>query len=463
MRLSAKLIGLSAVFLSQLQASLYAQTTNYPTPTPVAGLDKINHIVVIYLENRSFDNLYGLFPSANGISNAGDSAIQRDKDGKVYDKLPPVINTSLKPPAVDPRFPTDLANKPYRTEAFVDIEDMTGDLVHRFYQEPLQIDGGKMDKFVAYSDASSLVMSYYDGTKMPLWDYAKRFTLMDNYFHAAFGGSFLNHFYLVCACAPVYSNAPEKLIAKLDEKGALMKDGAVTPDGFAVNTMQPRLGPHAAAITDESLLLPPQTLPTIGDRLSEKGVSWAWYSGGWNDAVAGKPDAEFQFHHQPFAMFAKTAVGTPAAKEHLRDEADMMAAIEKGTLPAVTFFKPIGEDNEHPGYASVMQGEEHTAALLKKIEASPLWKDTLILITYDETGGLWDHVAPPVVDKWGPGTRVPMLVISPYAKKGYIDHHVYDTTAILKLIETRFQVAPLQSRDAGAGDLTTALDLTLTQ
>ncbi len=429
------------------------------SPKAVPGLDKINHIVVIYLENRSFDNLYGLFPGANGVANAGDAAKQVDRQGKPYDKLPPALNTNLRPVAADARFPPELANAPFRSEAYAGLNETTGDLVHRFYQEQLQIDGGKMDKFVAWSDAGGLVMSTYDGSKMPLWDYAKRYVLMDNFFHAAFGGSFLNHLYLVCACAPVYKDAPPELVAQLDANGTLVKDGAITPDGYAVNTMQPRQGPHAANITDPAKLLPLQEMTNIGDRLSQKGVTWAWYSGGWDDAVAGKPDPLFQFHHQAFAFFKNTANGTPAAKEHLKDELDFIASIQKGELPQVVFFKPSGEENEHPGYADVLSGEKHTADILKMIERSPLWKDTAIIITYDENGGLWDHVAPPKVDRWGPGTRVPTLVISPFAKKGFVDHTQYDTTSILKLIETRFGLAPLGSRDAAANDMTNAFEL----
>ena len=93
------------------------------------------------------------------------------------------------------------------------------------------------------------------------------------------------------------------------------------------------------------------------------------------------------------------------------------------------------------------------------IEKSPLWKDSLIVVTYDENGGMWDHVAPPVVDKWGPGTRVPTLIISPFAKRGFVDHTQYDTTSILKLIETRYGLEPLATRDAAVADLTNALDL----
>ncbi len=425
---------------------------------PVAGLDKINHIIVLYLENRSFDNLYGLFPDADGIANAGAAATQVDRDGKPYDKLPPVLNTNFRPPKVDGRFPTDLPNGPFRSEPYAGLEQVTGDAWHRYYQEQLQIDGGKMDKYVAWSDAGALVMSYFDGSPAPLWSYAKKYTLMDHFHHAAFGGSFLNHILMICACAPRYDNAPASLVAQLDEKGELVKDGQVTPDGYAVNTLMPINGPHPAKI-NPAILLPLQNIPTIGDRLDEKGIDWAWYSGGWDAAVAGHPGPLFQFHHQPFAYFAHYALGTPGFTAHLKDETDFISGVEKGDLPPVVFFKPSGEDNEHPGYASVLAGEQHTAFLIGLIQKSSLWKDTAIIVTYDENGGMWDHVAPPKIDRWGPGTRVPTLVISPFAKKGFIDHTVYDTTAIMKLIETRYGLAPLGTRDAASGDLTTALDL----
>jgi phospholipase C len=247
------------------------------------------------------------------------------------------------------------------------------------------------------------------------------------------------------------------MAAKLDDSGGLVQDGAVTPDGYAVNTVLAVGGPYPAGYP-KAKLLPPQDDATIGDRLDEKGIDWAWYSGGWDDAIAGKPGPLFQFHHQPFAYFAKYAVGTPGGKAHLKDEKDFIDGIEKGLLPAVSFFKPSGEDNEHPGYASVLAGEYHTALLVKLIERSTLWSDAAIIITYDENGGLWDHVAPPQSDRWGPGVRVPTLVISPYAKKGFVDPTTMDTTAILKLIETRFQLKPLATRDAASADMTEAFE-----
>ena len=166
---------IASTFLAALSAGTFLSSPLYAeAPKPAPGLNKINHIIVIYLENRSFDNLYGMFPGANGIANAGDAATQIDKEGKVYAVLPPVLNSNRKTAdgkySIDTRFPTDLPNKPYRSETFANIEQVTGDAWHRYYQEQLQINDGKMNKFVAWSDAGSLVMSYYDGSRLPLWD-----------------------------------------------------------------------------------------------------------------------------------------------------------------------------------------------------------------------------------------------------------------------------------------------------
>ena len=412
------------------------------------GLERIKHIVVIYMENHSFDNLYGEYPGANGLANAGLTTTQRDLAGNVYATLP-------TPPGG--AFPSNLPNAPFSIEQYVPANANTPDLVHRWYQEQMQIDGGKMDRFAAVSDAKGLVMGYYHTANLPLAKVAADNVLCDNFFHAAFGGSFLNHIWLIAARSPVFPNAPSSMVAQVDAAGNLVKDGAVTPDGYVVNTSFTVNNPHPAS-ANPATLVPNQTFPTIGDRLTEKGVSWAWYSGGWNDALAGKPDPLFQFHHQAFAYFANYADGTAAKAQHLRDESEFITRAKAGTLPAVSFVKPLGEVNEHPGYANVLSGEQHVIDLLAALKQSPHWKHTAVIITYDENGGFWDHVAPPIVDRWGPGSRVPTLVVSPLAKHGYVDHHRYDTTSILALIEHRYGLQPLTSRDAAADPMEHAFD-----
>src|SRR3981081_3976256 len=417
----------------------------------IGALAGINHLVVIYDENHSFDNLYGSFPGANGISRASQTS-------KTQVTLAGVPYTTL--PQTDPHIPTNLPNEPFDITKYVPANQKTRDLVHRYYQEQVQIDGGKMDKFVAVSDAKGLSVGYYPTAQLPVAAEAANYALADNFFHAAFGGSFLNHQWLVCACTPVYADAvkdglPGDLHTVLGANGLPTKDGQLTTQAtgdYAVNTIFPAQAPTITGAAHLPLL----TNATIGDRMTAAGVSWNWYSGGWNDAGAGKADPLFQYHHQAFNYYANYAVGTPG-RAHLKDETDFIAAAKAGTLPAVSFVKPIGADNEHPGYTDVLRGEQHLEALINDVRSGPNWKDTAIVITYDEHGGFWDHVAPPTSEKhsdiWGPGSRVPTIIISPLAKQHFVDHPVYDTTSILAPIEPRWDLEPLSTRDAHANDL----------
>ncbi len=443
-----------------VSAAVLTLTVTLPSgPSRAASkLDRVNHFVLIYQENWSFDSLYGLFPGANGLANAGAAARQVDKNGQPYAVLPQPIDTRKRPLAPDPRLPADLPNGPFNLAQFVLPTEETGDLIHKFYHEQYQIDGGKMDKFVAWSDAAGLAMSYYDATNWPVGRLAQQYVLADNFFHAAFGDSFLNHQWLICACTPTWPNAPASIKAELDAQGILTKDGQVTPDGYAITTSYAVNTPHPANITDPSLLVPNQTHATIGDRLSEKGISWAWYSEGWRDAIAGHPDPQFKFHHQPFVYYANYANGTPGRAQHLSDLQDLLEDLKRGTLPAVAFVKFTGTYNEHPANSDPLRGQKHVVDLVRAIMDSPNWADTAIIITYDEHGGRWDHVPPPKVDRWGPGSRVPAIIVSPLAKRRYVDHTQYDTTSIMKTFEVRWHLAPLGIRDAAVNDLSNAFE-----
>lgn len=392
--------------------------------------------------------------------------------------------------------------------------DTTGDLVHRFWHEQSQIDHGAMDWFVTWSDNPGLTMSYFDATNMPEGQLAQKFTMADNFFHAAFGGSFLNHQFLVAAAAPVYPNAPATMQATLDFDGQLLvnavtgkivHDGNITPIGgqsftvlgatfdrsYAVNTIfSANLVPTFVNVaTSAASLLPSLNdsnpsdvtrpfIPTIGDRLNAAGVSWKWYSGGWDNALAssasnpannGVPlspatvDPLFQWHHQPFAYYDnfapwKDGVRNPVSAAHLQDENKFFKDLKGRGLPSVVFIKALGPDNEHPGYAGLLQGQQHVADLVAAVKKSEYWEDTLIIVTYDEHGGRWDHVKPPNTNGiWGDGTRVPAILIGPHAKRGFVDHTQYDTLSILRTIEDRFGLAPLTALDASATPLTASL------
>ena len=483
-----------------------------------AGIGDIATIVVIYAENRSFDNLYGSFPGANGLSQVTLAGYtQLDRDGSVLKELPPVWDGLTAKGVVPPVTQAQTEHLPNAPFAIDDpkgfntpLSITTHDLWHRFYQNQMQINGGKNDGFVAYADSGALVMGHYDGSKLPLWAVAKQYTLADNLFMGAFGGSFLNHFWLICACTPTYPDADrgpaKESMSVVDTDGAALtiaanspgsamggipkfvRDGNLTPDFYAVNTMQPPYQPSAnnpapegnPALADPTkpTTLPPQTEQTIGDLLSAKGITWAWYAGAWQAALEGRnavPVPNFQYHHQPFNYFADMAPGTAARAEHLKDGglggSEFIKAIDGGTLPQVTFYKPQGNLNEHAGYTDVLEGDQHIADVVGHLQKSPQWAHMVVIITYDENGGFWDHAAAPKGDRWGPGSRIPALIVSPFAKKGFVDHTLYEMTSILSLITKRFSLSilpGLQRRNAAVaangnpplGDLTNALELT---
>ena len=506
-------------------------------------LDRIENVVVIYAENRSFNNLFANFPGATGVSATKDSkkkgvsafAPQKDRDGTVLAKLPPAwggLTAAGQPVTVTQAQTTNvLPNAPFQIDAAAPAWGgpalantiITRDLYHRFYENQMQIDGGLNDKFAAWGDSGAVVMGYFDGSRTAMWKIAHDYTLADRFFQGAFGGSYLNHQYLICACMPEYPDAdkspahPSIAILRTDADGkftadlaladnspasaltgppVFKKSGNLTPKDYlgdgtfhSVNTMQPAYQPSYNPPTPddtaglyatplEPTTLPAQTLTTIGDLLNGKGVAWTWYSGGWNAALADRTkvyeagSGNFQSHHQPFNYYAALDPKTHAADRaaHLRDYVDLVADAAAGKLPAVSFYKPIGKDNEHPGYASLAEGDAHIADLIAKLQASPQWAHMLVVVTYDENGGQWDEVAPPKADLVGPGTRIPAVIISPFAKRGFVDHTPYDTASIMRFVTHRWslpQLPGVQLRDTSLeahglppmGDLSAALEL----
>ena len=212
--------------------------------------------------------------------------------------------------------------------------------------------------------------------------------------------------------------------ASVTQGVAQLFDGAVAPDGESVNTTQPPYQPSGVPpaaggnldLTDPTRhTLHPMREKNVGETMSAKGVSWAWYAGGWNAALAdGRRDPKapreviyaskgqaFQPHHQPFNYFARFAPGTADRAQHLKDGEDFVADIQKGTLPKVAFYKPVGRLNQHPSYTNLADGDEHIHHLLTRLRASPQWSKMLVIVTYDENGGFWDHVPPPSGAGWG--------------------------------------------------------------
>ena len=463
------------------------------------------------------------------------SLTRQDRDGSSLKELPPVwggLTGSGVTPAINEAQTAHLPNKPFAIndpKGFsLPLSVATHDLWHLFWQNQMQIDGGKNDMFVAWADSGGMVMGYYTNgaADLPLWQVAKKYTLADNFFMGAFGGSFLNHQWLAAAATPVFTAAfndggANDFHSVVDANGMPTNTplyasplgpngGTANPTGprdsmltascsppsprpatpagvvcgdFAVNTTQPFFQPFSPG-TAATRRLPPQTAPTIGDRLSAKNVDWAWYAGGWSNAngdvgasgwtngtspgactdpshhpaavYPNCPDVLFQFHHHPFNYFSNFGPGTAARTAHLRDEAEFIQAAHNGTLKPVSFVKPVGEENEHPGYTNETEGSNRLVDLIKAVLEGPNGRDTLIIVTYDEFGGQWDHVPPPPnnrhgraaqrADQWGPGTRIPTLLVSKRFDRSGVASEDYDTTSILKLIERRFDLQPLVTR-----------------
>ncbi|MCV4268236.1 acid phosphatase [Pseudomonas capsici] len=459
----------------------------------------IKTVVVIYAENRSFNNLFGDFPGVEKPLSALKPADyqQCDRDGTLLKTLPPAWGGVLQlgPQTVDGvsypagvQYQENLPNAPFPLKGpngeDLPLSLVTRDLWHVFYQNQMQINEGKNDRFVAWADAGGLTMGTYPQTQysLRLWDVAREFVLCDNFFQGAFGGSFLNHQYLISATAPFYPDAANSAaksqiatlqsddpqdprLKPLDKSPASAMEGppqfgpsAITPDGYAVNTLAPPYWPTWLrdpqnpdySKPDLANVLVPQSHEHIGDKLSKKGVEWAWYAGAWQVTLDEFKDStgipkipNFQYHHQPFNYFKQQGPENPVErKKRLRDGGlgdesssnRFLADAEAGKLPAVTFYKPQGNLNMHAGYADVASGDRHIDRVIKVLRNSPQWENMVIVITVDENGGWWDHVAPPKGDRFGPGTRIPALVVSPFARKGTVDHTVYDTASILRLI-----------------------------
>ncbi|WP_394834623.1 alkaline phosphatase family protein [Pendulispora rubella] len=416
-----------------------------PSDSPIEAapppLSSLGHIVVIFMENHSFDNLYGSYPGAEGLSSGSAKIPQLDpSSGNPYSTLP----------QTDSNIPTNLPNEPFDITNHAPLHQATKDLTHRYYQEIAQINAGAMNLFVANNSSKGLALGYYPTDSLPVVQLIRTMsgnvTVCDHFFHGAFGGSFLNHQWLIAAATPYWEDCPADKRAVIDSSGKVTKDGTCTPDGYAVNTTVPTNAPTSSGGTK----LPVLTGTTIGDQLTGAGIDWAWYSAGWNDAAGGNPPSGFTFHHQPFVYYAPYAGGQPG-RAHLKDEADFLAAAKNGSLPPVSFVKPLGGVNEHPG-ANLQKGQEKAVELIKAVVDGPNWDDAAVIVTYDENGGYWDHVAPPTKDKWGPGTRIPAIVFSKHARGG-VDKTVYDTTSILRLIGKRWGLKPLNERVAGQNDL----------
>lgn len=399
------LLALSVLFFT---SSIYANTVS-----------PIKHIVVIYQENRSFDHYFGTYPKAPGfLALPGTPAVNGIPTGS---------------------FNLDTKGKKVAPYLFGKTELVTPDPNHDYGAMIKSYNKGKMDKFFIQSEkhkkgSGRTAMGYYDyRTLAASWQYAQHFSLADNWFQPVFGPSTPGALYLIAA----QSGNPG------DE---------ITGDPL------PAYGPTGGVkrVRTDGL-----KYKNIGDVLSQNKIDWAWYQGGYRHGTDA--DDTYVAHHNPFQYFDRYEQG--AYKKHIKDYSELEKNIKAKTLPAVVYVKAGEGEDEHPGQSSPIW-ESFSVKTINLIMSSPYWKDTAIILTYDESGGYWDHVAPPQIEKSqrapdgleGRGPRIPALVISPYAKKNYVSHVLYDTTSILKFIEWNWKLPALNRRDAAANNLLDMFD-----
>ena len=410
---------------------------------------QLQHLIFIVQENHSFDNYFGTYPGANGITL--DTAIPVDPNQTSLGYARPfhlnvaqpilIWGDELPPGVADPDdFQAQQANTsaPYH----FDSESITHDLSHAWKVAHEAYDNGKMDGFVA-AEGSTLTMGYYDRTDIPYyWDYANQYVLDDNFFSSLMGPSFPNHLYIASG-----TNGPTNLPPLCLQ----------TPCKWILNGHVVDNPPSGYNWQGVSL-----DWSTLAQELTGANVSWAWYDG---EARPTKPNI-----WDVLPLFTYFQDNPNQLVEHVQRTQAFVNAVQNGQLPAVSWIIPGGwvppaypaachgqSPSEHPPARSDC-GMDYVSYLVNQVMQSQYWQSSAIIITWDDYGGFYDHVPPPQVDAFGEGFRVPTLVISPWAKHDFIDHTQYEFASLLRLAEVTFNVPTLGTRDVAANDMMNSFD-----
>lgn len=295
------------------------------------------------------------------------------------------------------------------------------DLSHSAGTFSAQYQDGKMTGFVdvltRLNQDAKLTMGYFDDRDIPFyWNLADQYVLFDNYFSSAHTGSIMNRMFSITG-----------------QPGS--DENRIPVDGFG-------------------------DIPTIFDRLQERGISWKYYIRNYNPEFNYRALQELdylppQIQWVPLLSFDRF-LDDPELSSHIVDFSEYYTDLQNGTLPAVSYVLLLGA-TEHP-ISDPQLGQITTRTMIQTLMESAAWESSALLITYDDWGGWYDHVPPPQVDKYGYGFRVPTLLVSAYARQGYIDHTQLDHTSLLKFIESNWDIEPLAERDAQANNITSAFD-----
>jgi phospholipase C len=475
-------------------ATSAASLTGGPSASPVAFVNPkkgktktpIKHVVVIFDENVSYDHYFGTYPKA---TNHGGTKFKADKGTPKNDNLVKSHLLNSNPNLY----------KPFR---LAPDQAVTCDQNHGYTAEQKAYNLGLMDAFVqnvsvdtcgTLFGAPGLTMGYFDGnTVTGLWNYAQNFAMSDNSFSGNFGPSTPGAINLVAGNTHGFTEHDAYTGAQITPPTFLTDPDPTTGVGSFVGDPQPFYDDCSAANHTATNHLAKATGRNVGDLLNAKGITWGWFQGGFaptvpstggsyavcgatHQNVGGGSSVDYIPHHNPFSYYASTAnphhlppssikaVGTTDQANHNYDLSVFAQAVKAKRLPAVSFLKASAYQDGHAGYSDPIDEQHFLVNQINLIQKSKYWKDTAIVIAYDDSDGWYDHRMAKITNgsnngtvdtalcsgvpagggyngRCGPGPRVPLLVISPYARANFVDHHQTEQSSILRFIEDNWKV-----------------------
>jgi phospholipase C len=468
----------------------FAQTAKPATPDTLLTRTPIKHLVIIFDEDVSFDHYFGTYPKA--ANPPGETLFSPAKGTPRVDGLSDTLRTN-NPNAIDP---VDGAGGlgPFRLDS---AQALTASQHYDYTSEQQAFDGGKMDRFLKFASnvtrmggngsffVKGLEMGYFDGnTVTALWNYAQHFALSDNFYGSTFGGSTVGALNLI-------SGQTNGALPSAADSSAVVGDG--TGHKTAIGDIDPT-GDVCSRTKFPTLQMAGRN---IGDLLNAQRITWGYFQGGFDlsatnangttgcarssfSPIGARTVIDYVPHHEPFQYYASTrnpahtrplsvmTIGTSADHaNHQYDINDFFVAVNAGHFPSVSFLKAPALQDAHAGYSDPLDEQGFLTRTLNFLQTQPDWRSTAVIITYDASEGWYDHMnhianpssspadalsgpsqcgqgtpltgassdGKPVQGRCGYGPRLPLLVISPFAKSNFVDHTLTDQTSVMRFIE----------------------------
>ena len=500
----AVLAGLAIVLLLAVAIGTTTTAQAWGGPSPW-GLGRtatpIKHVVVLFDENESFDHYFGTYPYATNT------------DGTPFHAKPgtPQVN------GLTPQLLTANPNL-YNPQRLTPSEALTCDQNHSYTPEQKAEDNGKADQFVQNTESDTctgqpvlfgqpgLVMDYYDGnTVTGLWNLAQNYAMSDNYYDTTYGPSSPGALHLIAGTTYGAAALNPQTLQPTTTGATTLVDPNAQGQGTLIGDADPAY--DRCSDSNETTTSPVVSMSgeNVGNLLDNDHITWGWFQGGFapsggsganiqcsseHENIGGVEVNDYVPHHEPFQFYKSTSnpdhlapssdrmIGSQDQANHQYDLSDFDIALQQHNLPAVSFLKPAAYENGHPGNSDPLDEQRFIANTVDEIESSPEWSSTAIVITYDDSDGWYDHVAPPVIDgsdvsgadtamctavaaiggqegRCGEGPRLPLLVISPFSRVNYVARNNTNQASVLRFIENNWQLGRLgdYSSDATAGSI----------